>query len=120
MLSRFKGQDRVEKRFSTIKGPIRIRPVFLHNENRIEALVLMCMVALLVFSLLELLVKRVGVEVTGRKLIEQFQGLHAIYTGFADGSYIRLLAPLTPFQDKLLTSLQFPFPHVYLDSRLSH
>ena len=55
MLTHFKRQDRIEKRIGTIKGPIRVRPMFLHKQERIESLVFICMLSLLVFSILEML-----------------------------------------------------------------
>ncbi|MFH1633998.1 MAG: hypothetical protein ABIG63_08290, partial [Chloroflexota bacterium] len=36
-LTVFKGQDGVEKRFRTIKGPLLVRPIFVRSDQRIEA-----------------------------------------------------------------------------------
>lgn len=118
MLSRFKEQDRIEKRISTIKGPIRIRPMFLHKQERIASLVLLCMVALMVFSVLEHLLGQVGIEVTGRHLLEQFASVSAVYSYFGDGSQLRQAVPLTDFQRMVLERLRFPPPDRYLKSIL--
>lgn len=117
MLTRFKQQDQVEKRIQTIKGPIRIRPIFLQNQNRIESMVFICMLALLAFSLLEMMTKRVGKKMTARRIIEQFSTLTAVYTDFLDGSQIRKAVPLTAFQLNFLKTHQLPEPNMYLSIR---
>ena len=114
MLTRFKQQDKVEKRNRTIKGPIRIRPIFLHKQERIESLIFICMLALLVFSILEMEAKRRGIVMTGTALIEQFATLSAVYSFFNDGSCYRQLVPLTEFQQQFLLTLQLPEPEIYL------
>jgi len=60
MLASAKRRDVPEKRFALVKGPLAIRPVYLHKQERIQALVFCTMVALLVFALLELLAHRAG------------------------------------------------------------
>ncbi len=115
MLTRFKAQDQVEKRNRTIKGPIQIRPLFLHNPTRIESLILICMVALLAFALLEQQAKRAGMLMTGRRLIEQFASVSAIYTVFTDGSGLKTVVPLTRFQLQFLDQLNLPSVDVYLN-----
>jgi hypothetical protein len=37
MVARYGEKDEVEKDFQTIEGPIKVRPVFLHKDERIEA-----------------------------------------------------------------------------------
>lgn len=118
MLARFKEQDRIEKRIGTIKGPIRIRPMFLHKQQRIESLVFICMVALLVFSILEHLLGQLGIEATGRHLLAQFASVSAVYSYFRDGSQLRRAPPLTDFQRMVLKRLRFPPPETYLKAVL--
>jgi len=95
MLSHFKGQDKIEKHIWTFKGPIRIRHIFLHKQERIESLVFICMVALLVYSILEMEAKRANIVMTGESILKQFQTsdlgswgypLRVVYTIFRDGS----------------------------------
>jgi transposase len=114
MLSYFKSQDRIEKHIRTFKGPIRVRPVFLHNQERIESLVFICMMALLVFSILEMLAKRKGIAMTGESILKQFQTMTVVYTIFRDGSCWKQVAPLTQFQNEFIQSLGLPDPDVYL------
>lgn len=53
-----KDQYRVEHRFANWKGPLAVCPIFLHNNNRIAALVLATALALMIFSLIEREVRR--------------------------------------------------------------
>jgi transposase len=115
MLHHFKRQDKIEKHVHAIKGPIRIRPMFLHNQDRLESLVFICMVALLVYSILEMLSKRANIVITGENILKQFQTPVVVYTIFKDGSIWKQLAPLTVFQSKFIQSLDFPDPEMYLN-----
>jgi transposase len=114
MLFRFKRQDRIEKHVHVIKGPIRIRPMFLHNQERLESLVFICMVALLVYSILEMLSKRANIIMTGENILKQFRTPVVVYTTFKDRSVWKQLAPLTVFQSQFIGLLDFPDPVVYL------
>jgi transposase len=115
MLSYFKSQDRIEKHIRTFKGPIRVRPIFLHNQERIESLVFICMLALLVFSILEMQAKRNGIVMTGDKILKQFQTMTVVYTIFKDASYWKQVAPLTQFQNEFIRILGLPVPDIYLE-----
>lgn len=114
MLTHFKRQDRIEKHIQTIKGPIRVRPMFLHRQERIESLIFICMLSLLVFSILEMLAKRSGFFMTGESILKQFQTSTVIYTIFKDGSCWKQLAPLTQFQSEFIQILGLPDPGTYL------
>ena len=114
MLTHFKRQDRIEKRIGTIKGPIRVRPMFLHKQERIESLVFICMLSLLVFSILEMLARRVGISMTGEGILKQFQTTTVVYTLFKDGSLWKQVTSLTQFQSEFIQALGLPDPEVYL------
>lgn len=53
VLRRYKGQTAVEQRYSTIKGPLAVAPMFLQTNRRITALITVICLALLIFSLIE-------------------------------------------------------------------
>jgi transposase len=53
ILHRYKGQEVVERRYSTIKGPLAVAPMFLKNNRRIAALITVICLALLIFCLIE-------------------------------------------------------------------
>ena len=114
ILSHFKRQDRIEKHIRTFKGPMGVRPMFLHKQERIESLVFICMLALLVFSILEMLAKRASIPMTGERILKQFQTSTVVYTIFKDGSCWKQVAPLTQFQSELIQALDLPDPGIYL------
>ena len=53
VLRRYKGQEAVERRHSTFKGPLAVAPMFLHDNRRITALITVICLALLIFCLVE-------------------------------------------------------------------
>ena len=79
MLKAFKGQCGSEQRFHILKGPLKVRPIHLHSDKRIAALVFLSMVALVVYTILEWLVRRQTPDLrrpwTGRAILETFEQL---------------------------------------------
>ena len=53
VLRRYKGQEAVERRYGTFKGPLAVAPMFLHDNRRITALITVICLALLIFCLIE-------------------------------------------------------------------
>jgi len=58
ILARYKGQEVVERRYGSFKGPLAVAPMFLHPNRRIAALITVICLALLVFCLVERQVRR--------------------------------------------------------------
>jgi hypothetical protein len=114
MLTRFKKQEIVERRIKVVKGPVRVRPMFLHKQERVEGLVFVAMLALLVYTILEMLCRRAGQWITARQVLEKFELLGAVYLQFGDGSVLKLPSALNAFQGQLIELLRFPDPAVYL------
>ncbi|MGR3939648.1 hypothetical protein LCH29_43640 [Streptomyces sp. BRA346] len=54
----YKGQPQVERRYSELKGPLTVTPVFLHGNKRIAALLHVLVLAPLIYSLIERQVRR--------------------------------------------------------------
>ncbi len=86
MRNRYGEKDKVEKDFRTVKGPIRLRPIFLHKEERIASLVFVNMLALMVYSVMEMKCQRAGLMITGEEVLRRFAYLAVIFTTFVDGS----------------------------------
>ncbi len=105
MVARYGDKDKVEKRFRTVKGPIQLRPIFLHRDDRIEALVFVNMLALLVYSVLEIKCQRQGLTVTGEAVLKAFAYLAVVYTTFADSSVLLRVEELSDFQRKVVQAL---------------
>ncbi len=53
LLAYFKEQERVERGHCTLKGPLRVRPLFVQNDDRITALLAVCCFALMIYTLIE-------------------------------------------------------------------
>jgi transposase len=120
LLRIYKEQSLVELRHRDLKHNLRVRPIFLHNDDRIQALVSIVGLALLVFGLIELDLRRaLGPEdelsgllpearsgrPTGRNILAAFQGLGLTYTPKG----IRL-DRLTSTQRRILQLLQVSSP----------
>jgi len=125
VLGRYKGQQIVERRHRDLKQTLRVRPIFLHKDERIHALVSIIGIALLVFGLIEaelrkrlaettggeeelmagLLPEGRAAKPTGRNVLGAFQGLGLTYT--ADGI---VLDPLTATQRRILELLEVDVP----------
>lgn len=120
VLSIYKQQWIVEQRHRDAKQTLKVRPVFLHNDARIDALVAVIGLALLVFGLIEadlrrriapatslpgLLPEGRAAKPTGRNILAAFQDLAATYTGNG-----LLLDRLTPTQRTILALFDIPLP----------
>ena len=119
LLRLYKEQSLVERRHRDLKGPLRVRPIFLQNDERIEALLSIVGLALLVFGLIEAELRRAlgdgelpgllpegrAARPTGSNIFAAFQGLALTYTpaGIA-------LDRLTATQRRILRLLQVTTP----------
>jgi hypothetical protein len=120
ILRRYKQQSLIEWRHRDLKGPLRVRPIFLHNDDRITALISIVGLALTIFGLVEhdlrqrlaaddallgLLPEGRAARPTGRNILAAFQGLGLTYTAHG----IRL-DRLTAIQRRILQLLQVVLP----------
>jgi hypothetical protein len=95
VLRDYKGQQIVERRHRDYKQTLKVRPIFLHNDDRIYALTSIIGIALLIFGLIEtetrqalgeaevihgLLPENRAAKPTGRNILGVFQGLGITYT----------------------------------------
>ena len=114
MLAGTKGRDRIEKRIGIFTGPLAVRPMFLEKVERLRAMLLLCLVALLVYSLLEQRARQAGLPLTGRKVLERFAVASAVLTTFADGTTLLLAAPFSAWQQEVAQALALPDPNHWL------
>jgi len=126
MLKLYKEQEVVERRHRDLKQTLKVRPIFLHNDDRIYALISTVGVALLIFGLIEsgvrqalqadprhkqnllpLLPEGRLAKPTGANILAAFQGLDLTHTHRGIE-----LDPLTPTQQRILDLLgiQPPWP----------
>lgn len=106
MLATYKDKDKVEKRFRVAKEVLRVRPIYLHKDERIEAMLLVNMIALLVYSLAERRCRQQGLQITGRQMLYEFGPCYVIETRFKDGSVLYRGMPLTPRQREILQCME--------------
>jgi transposase len=126
ILRLYKEQEVVERRHRDLKQTLKVRPIFLHNDDRIYALISIIGIALLIFGLLEtqlrkalqadeqhhdkrlpLLPEARLAKPTGANILAAFQGLDLTYTHRGIE-----LDPLTPTQQRILELLKIhpPWP----------
>lgn len=120
LLRLYKEQTLVERRHRDLKGPLRVRPIFLQNDERIDALLSVVGLALLVFGLIEADLRRAlgaageldgllpegrAARPTGRSVLAAFQGLGLTY-----GREGIVLDRLTGTQRRILDLLAVPVP----------
>lgn len=106
MLATYKDKDKVEKRFRVLKGVLLVRPIYLHKDERITAMLMVNMIALLIYSMAELRCRRNGLHITGRQMLYAFGSLHVIESRFIDGSVLYQSMPLTPPQQEIIQRMR--------------
>jgi Domain of unknown function (DUF4277)/Transposase DDE domain len=124
VLRLYKDQEVVERRHRDLKQTLKVRPIFLHNDDRIYALISIVGIALLIFGLIEtslrqalqhdprheqkllpLLPEGRLAKPTGANILAAFQGLDLTYTHRGIE-----LDPLTPTQQRILELLRIQPP----------
>ena len=131
----YKDQSLVEGRFRAVKQPpLQVRPLWLHQPQRIESLVFVVMVALVLFALIEREARRVvqqsgqvftglrpegrdHLPVTSTHLVEAFAPLTLVKQRLRVGpDVVAVLTPttLSPPQAQILERLGLMTPDVYL------
>ncbi|HUY58519.1 MAG TPA: hypothetical protein VMV16_02300, partial [Solirubrobacteraceae bacterium] len=95
VLRLYKDQQIVERRHRDMKQTLKVRPIFLHNDDRVHALLSIVGISLLIFGLIEaqtraalgddqqlpgLLPEGRAARPTGRNILAAFQGLGLTYT----------------------------------------
>ena len=120
VLRLYKDQQIVERRHRDMKQTLKVRPIFLHNDDRVYALISIVGIALLIFGLIEaqtrvalgpeqhlpgLLPEGRAARPTGRNILAAFQGLGLTYTHTGIQ-----LDPLTDTQQHILELLQIQPP----------
>lgn len=104
----FKSRDKVEKRVSCLKGPVVVRPVFLHKDERILGLIFASMTSLLLYGLIELLAHRDGKKITGEEVQRQLNDYTGTVLTFADGSQVVAFPQGNKWQRSLHNAINVP------------
>ena len=64
---------------------IGLLSIYLHKDRRIVSLVLITILALMVYSIIELLCRRGGYQITARTALEYFEKLNVVYIKDEEG-----------------------------------
>jgi transposase len=110
MFELYRAKDGVEKDFRLCKSQLKVRPLYVHKDPRIQAMLLLNMLALLAYTILERQARQAGLTLTTRRLIEQLDSLCVIETQAVDGSHFYRLTPLSQKQAQLIAVLRTLFP----------
>jgi transposase len=106
ILRHYKSRAKIEQRNKDLKSHLRLRPIFVHTEERIHGLVLVNFLALLVYSLLEVALRRMGRDETARKILRQFKGSTTALATAPDGTPLVFeIVPPKPDESRLLAGI---------------
>jgi len=115
LIQTYRGRYVVEARIRNMKSRLAVRPIFLHKDQRIQALVAVTVLALMIYSILEVLARRSGmVKVTARRLFFHFQKLVLIKLIMKDGERVNVVEDVTRLQGEVLARLSLPRPEAYI------
>ena len=107
MLALYRKKDTLEKRFEVTKQDLKVRPLHVHSDERIQAMLLINLIALLAYSLLERQAEQAGLCLTARRIIDQLSTLQVQVIEAWDGSRLWSWQETLPGQVQLLlTGLQ--------------
>ena len=116
MFQLYRDKDGVETAFRISKQELRVAPLHLHKDQRIQAMLLLNMIALLAYRLLAHQLRQQGVSASLHHIIRTLEELTLIESHFLDGSLLRRLTPLSSEGQRLwrlasqaVAALQFPF-----------
>lgn len=117
ILADYKGQPVMEGRVSKLKGSIKLRPIFLHKQERIESLVFVIFLALMAYCLVEREYRcHVSEEkekhITTGKLLEAFKYLSLVH--LTSPREVVKVAELNSLQQTILRRLGLPEPKSYI------
>jgi transposase len=126
LLTHWKAESQIERRFSDWKGPLRVRPVFVTRNARMAALVLLLHLALMIYCLIErearrrlseqgrtkierLLAGHVAAVPTGENVLQAFEHLFLIVEEDEHGRH-RAMSDLSALQRELWHLLRIEPP----------
>lgn len=105
MLTLYRQKDAVEKRFRVCKQEIKMRPLHVHSDERIQAMLLINLIALLIYSLIERQAQQHGVCLTTHTILEKLTNLQVYSLEALDDSQSYSWENITPEQRTLLAAL---------------
>ena len=118
----YRRQSTIEARFRNFNSELSVHPLWLQHEDRICALLMVFVMALMVYSILQLCSERAGLEgdhypkMTARQIIYHFHAVKIVQVTIRGHPPQRELF-LSDKQSRILSRLGFPDPNKYLRKR---
>ncbi|MCK5802956.1 MAG: hypothetical protein KAI66_09000 [Lentisphaeria bacterium] len=104
LVSFYRIKDTVEKDFQTIKGVIKLRPIYSYTDPKVQAHVTLCMLALLVQRTLEHRLRTAGLPLTAPACIDVLKTCH-LNQRRADDEPLYDITQLDAAQQQVLAAL---------------
>lgn len=108
ILLAYKERNRVEQRIRDLKSTVKIRPLFVHTDTRIQALVWVTVVSLQLYSLIEWEAKKAQYEWTARFLERAFNEVSVLQSLREDGTIEMEWCNIMPHHMRVLEILGLP------------
>lgn len=112
-----------ESRIRNMKCNIAVRPVFLHSDERIRALVFISVLALMIYTLMEIIARRSGIRsvwgnrnapITANQILYVFAKISVIEHVLKDKSRLRVIEDLDALQLEIIKRTGLPLPETYV------
>ena len=108
VLEAYKRRDVCEQAMRILKTDLKVRPIFLHKDGRIAALAYLTVFALMVFTLLSALAKRLDLGTTARHIFDLFWTVTFVRIRQFDGRWIDTYLNIDTAQVHVLRALGLP------------
>ena len=108
VLEAYKRRDVCEQAMRILKTDLKVRPIFLHNENRVAALAYITVFALMVVTLLGALARRLGLGTTARHIFDRFWTVTFVKIRQLDGQRMETYLHVDAAQVRVLEALGLP------------
>jgi transposase len=96
------------QQFRTWKGPVAVRPVFLHTDKRIEGRIFITLVTLLVCALLRLRCEQAGLKMSPDRELAESVPWSVVDQTLTDGTHVRQVATPTDLHAQIMTASGVP------------
>ena len=105
VLEAYKRRDVCEQAMRILKSDLKVRPIFLHNDNRVAALAYITVFALMVFTLLTALAKRLQLGTTARHIFDRFWSVTFVKIRQLNGQWMETYLNVDSAQLRILQAL---------------
>lgn len=112
ILRLYKRRNPVEDRIRTLKNTVKVRPLFVHTDERVRALVLVTILALTFYSLIEWRARQAQEAWTTKQLLREFEGVILLQTHHVNRTVELEWCNLMPHHQSILSRLSLKIPNL--------